>query len=242
MLLDRRLFLAAAAAASAAPATHSTDDPAATIQRQAQALYDAVGSGQAAVWTNFLHENASCTDEEGNVSTKAQMVAQVTGLPSGISGNITVMDFHAHRTGNIIVANYVSDEHENYFGARLHCQYRNTDTWLSTPHGWRLLAMQTMALRTDPPDVSLTPSQWDDYAGRYKLSDDVSYEITRTAGGVQGQQTGGRARPLKAEARDVLFNPGRPRYRFVFPRDADGRITGMNERREAWDIVWTRLS
>jgi len=34
--------------------------------------------------------------------------------------------------------------------------------------------------------------------------------------------------------------PGKPRYRKIFPRDAAGKITGFAERREAWDIVWTR--
>lgn len=242
MLLDRRLFLAASAALGATPTANATDDAGPIIQHQAQALYDAVGSGQAEIWRTYLHANAICTDEEGSVSTKDQMLTQIAPLPAGISGNITVTEFHAHRTGSIIVANYVSDEHETYHGAQLHCQYRNTDTWISTPQGWRLLAMQTMALRIDPPEMALTSAQWDDYVGRYKLSDDVTYEITRTPDGAQGQQTGGHPRPLKAEVRDALFNPGRPRYRFIFPRDATGRITGMIERREAWEMVWTRLA
>ena len=47
--------------------------------------------------------------------------------------------------------------------------------------------------------------------------------------------------PWRAEAPDVLFVPGKPRYRKVFLRGPDGRITGFAERREAWDIVWKRL-
>jgi hypothetical protein len=46
---------------------------------------------------------------------------------------------------------------------------------------------------------------------------------------------------LKAEAPDVLFVPGQTRYRKVFLRGSDGRVTGFAERREAWDIVWKRL-
>ena len=41
---------------------------------------------------------------------------------------------------------------------------------------------------------------------------------------------------------DVLFSPGRVRYRYVFRRDAAGKITGFAERREAWDLVWSRVS
>ena len=40
----------------------------------------------------------------------------------------------------------------------------------------------------------------------------------------------------------MLFVPGRPRYRYVLLRDAAGRITGMAQRREAWDLVWKRES
>jgi hypothetical protein len=38
----------------------------------------------------------------------------------------------------------------------------------------------------------------------------------------------------------MLFSPGRPRYRYVFTRDGAGRVDKMFERREQWDIVWTR--
>ena len=47
---------------------------------------------------------------------------------------------------------------------------------------------------------------------------------------------------LLAEAPDVLFVPGRPRYRYVILRDPDGKVTGFSQRREAWDLVWTRVA
>jgi len=33
---------------------------------------------------------------------------------------------------------------------------------------------------------------------------------------------------------------GKPRYRYVFLRGSDGKITGLAQRREAWDLVWDR--
>ncbi len=44
------------------------------------------------------------------------------------------------------------------------------------------------------------------------------------------------------EAPDVLFVPGRPRYRYILLRDAAGKITGLAQRREAWDLIWKRES
>lgn len=239
MRLTRRLFFITAAAAPAPVAAFAAaDDDIATVQRQAQELNDAITYGRADVWARYMHDDGVYTDEEGTRSTKAEIVAQIGPLPAGISGVLTTQDFQAKRTGDVIVTTYVADEHENYHGAQLHCQYRNTVTWVRTHGVWQILALQAIALRTDPPEIALT--QLDDYVGTYRLSADVTYSVARTADGLTGQQTGGHARPMKAEMRDMFFNPGRPRYRFLFMRGADGRVARMIERREAWDIVFTR--
>jgi hypothetical protein len=68
----------------------------------------------------------------------------------------------------------------------------------------------------------------------------IAYEIRRNGDALEGQQTGRKSEELRAEAPDVLFVPGRPRYRYVFLRDAGGKITGLAQRREAWDLVWKR--
>jgi hypothetical protein len=70
---------------------------------------------------------------------------------------------------------------------------------------------------------------------------EISYEIRLEGGALVGQQTGRKPEVLRAEVRDVLFVPGRPRYRKIFRRDTDGRITDFAERREAWDLVWSRV-
>lgn len=241
MNLPRRLLLFAPAAILPSAAFAAGDDDAVvTIARQVQELNDAVTNGASAVWARYLHDNAVYSDEEGIVSSKAELVAQIGSLPAGVSGNLATQDFHAHRTGDIVVTTYVIDEHKNYHGVELHCQYRNTVTWLNTPDGWRLLALQSMALRTDPPEVPLPSHQRREYLGIYRLSSDVAYTVRNGASGLTGQQTGGSERPLKAEMPDVFFNPGRPRYRLLFMRNAHGHIDRMIQRREAWDIVWRR--
>jgi hypothetical protein len=239
---NRRLFLLAPILPAAAGFAGAADDAAALIARQLQELNDAVTYGRPEVWSRYLHQNAVLTDEEGHIATKAELVAQITPLPPGVSGSLATQSFSARRTGDIVVCTYVQDEHETYHGAQLHCQYLNTATWISTPDGWRLLANQTTALRGDPPEMELSAAQQQDYVGVYRLSGDVAYAITRGEAGLTGRQTGAHERPLKAELPDLLFNPGRPRYRFVFMRDAQGRIERMIERREQWDMVWIRES
>jgi hypothetical protein len=219
----------------------AAEDTAAILHRQTQELIDAITTGTAAVWDRYLDPKVVVTAEDGSVYTKAQMLEQTKPLPAGVSGDIKVTDFKVTENGQVAIANYVSDEHEDYHGHKLHCQYRSTDTWLKTPAGWRLVASQVLALRTDPPAVPFTKEQVAAYSGRYALTPEITYEIRAQDGGLVGQRTGRPPEALKAEAPDVLFVPGQVRYRKVFLRGPDGRITGFAERREAWDIEWKRL-
>lgn len=223
------------------PSLLASEDVAKVLERQTQELLDAVSSGSAAVWERYLDAKAVYTAEDGTILTKSQMVEGIKPLPKGVSGVIKVTDFKVTEHGPVAVANYVADEREDYHGHKLHCQYRSTDTWLKTPAGWRLIAGQILALRIDPPAIPLNSRQIEEYTGRYALTPEITYEIRRTAEGLEGQQTGRPVEALRAEAPDVLFVPGKPRYRKIFQRGPDGRITGFKERREAWDLEWARL-
>lgn len=212
------------------------------LRRQTQELIDAVTSGSPAVWEKYLDADARYVDESGTVLTKKQMVGDIRPLPEGVSGNIQVTQFEAVVHGDVAVTTYVNDETEDYHGHKIHCQYRTTETWKRAPDGWRLLAGQVLALRTDPPAVTLPAPLLAEYVGRYALTPSIDYEIRRKDDGLEGQQTGRKPETLSAEAPDVLFVPGRPRYRYVLLRGAEGKITGLAQRREAWDIVWKRVA
>ena len=217
------------------------EDVAATLRRQTQELLDAIGSGTASVWEKYLDEAVRYVDESGQVLRKKEMVEGTRPLPEGVSGVIQVTNFDAAVHGDVAVATYVADENEVYHGHKLHCQYRTTDTWQKTPKGWRLIGSQVLAMRTDPPAAPLTARQREEYCGRYSLTSEISYEIRCAGEKLEGQQAGRKAEALLAEAPDVLFVPGKPRYRKIFQRGSDGKITGFAERREAWDLVWTRV-
>lgn len=249
MNVDRREILTLAAAAILPAASRAETVPA-LLKAQTQELMDAVGRGDSEPWKRYVHADCLYTSEDGEVSDRTRLLADLKPLPEGVSGRIEVIDFRARVEGGTAVATYVSDEHEDFHGHALHCQYRSTDTWLKTRSGWRLLSSQVLALRTDPPAVALDPAKADEYCGRYSLTPEIAFEIRKksvpeaqTAGGsaLEGEQTGRPPRELRAEAPDVFFSPGRVRYRYVFRRDAAGRIAGFAERREAWDLVWSRV-
>jgi ketosteroid isomerase-like protein len=222
------------------PAFARAEDLRDVLKRQTQELADAVGSGNAAVWDKYLDAKVLFTDESGTVATKKEMVDQVKPLPEGVSGSITVTDFVVQDHGDVAATTYVEDEKENYHGQALHCQYRATDAWKKTAAGWKLIASQVLALRTDPPAITLPAAALESYCGRYALTPAIAYEIRLKDGALEGQQTGRKPEKLLVEAPDVLFVPNRPRYRYILLRDAAGKITGLAQRREAWDIVWKR--
>jgi ketosteroid isomerase-like protein len=230
--------LAAAVLAAASPP--SDEDVRNVLRRQTQELLDAIASGNASVWEKYLDPDLRFVDENGKVLSKKEMVEATKPLPAGVSGKIRPIEYQAVRHGDVAVATYVDDEYETYHGHELHCQYRTTQTWQKKPEGWRLIGAQVLALRTDPPSVELSEKLRQEYCGKYALTPEITYEILCKDGALEGRQIGRKAEVLKAEAPDVLFVPGKPRYRYVILRGADGRITGFAQRREAWDLVWKR--
>ncbi|HTO76911.1 MAG TPA: nuclear transport factor 2 family protein [Thermoanaerobaculia bacterium] len=235
------LFWCVSATATSTPAAAPADDDVREVLlRQTQELLDALAPGKAEVWDKYLDPDVKYVDETGKVLTKKEMLADTKGLPAGVSGRIAATHYEVARHGDVAIATYVDDEYETYHGHELHCQYRTTQTWQKKPEGWRLIGAQVLAIRTDPPAVDLPANLRQEYCGKYALTPEITYEIRCKDGALEGQRDGRPAEALKAEASDVLFVPGRPRYRFVFLRDARGKITGFAERREAWDLVWKR--
>jgi ketosteroid isomerase-like protein len=243
-LVARAAVVLAASSLLAASPPASKDDVTATLRRQTQEMFDALAGGKTEVWDRYVDDAAVQTAEDGSVTEgKKAIVGQIRPLPAGVSGEIVVQDFVARMHGDIAVATWVADEKEHYHGQDLHCQYRATDTWRKGKDGWRLIAEQVLALKTDPPAVELPKEKLAEYVGKYQLlpSPDVGYEIRLDNGVLQGAQTGRKMEAMRAEATDVLFVPGRPRYRFFIQRGADGKVAKLVERREAWDLVWTRV-
>jgi len=231
----RALLLALLLAAS----VHAADDVNATLQKQTQELLDAVTNGTPKVWEQYLDDAVIFCAEDGTCSTKAEMVKQIGPLPTGVSGVLKVTEWKVAVHGNVAVSTYIADEHETYHGHQLHCQYRTTDTWQKSAKGWRMIGSQVLALLGDPPPM--TGVATDAYIGKYSLAPDITYEIRKNGDKLEGQRNGRKPETLLVEAPDVLFTPGQPRYRKIFQRDAEGAITGFADRREAWDLVWTRV-
>jgi hypothetical protein len=213
------------------------------ISAQMQQLSDAIATGDVAVWDKYLDANVIYAEEDGSYKGKAEALKEITPLPKGLSGSIKISLLSYHEDGQVAVALFRQTETEHYFGQVLYASYLNATTWKRGARGWKLIAAQVLAERNDPPEISLSESQLEQYVGTYTLKDsEAVYTLTLSNGKLVGTRDSHKAATWDAEACDVFFIKGQPRIRKIFQRTSAGAITGFVERRETWDIVWLKTS
>jgi ketosteroid isomerase-like protein len=217
-------------------------DDRALITRQRQEMSDAITAGDPAVWDKYVDPGFIFVEEDDSYKGKAEALKEVRPLPKGLGGNIHVVLLSYHEDGDIAVALFRQVETENYYAQTIHANYLTLTTWRKEASGWKEIAEQVLAEKTDPPAVALPAAQLGQYAGTYRLKDsEATYTVTVADGKLSAMRNGRKPVVWNAEASDVFFASGDPRIRDIFQRDAQGRVTGFVERRESWDIVWEKI-
>jgi hypothetical protein len=212
------------------------------VTAQMQQLADAIASGGVAIWDKYLDADVIYAEEDDSYKGKAEMLNEIVPLPKGLGGTIKVELLSYHEDGDVAVGLFRQDETEQYFGQILHARYLTNTTWKKRPDGWKMIAAQVIAERTDPPAITLSPAQLRQYVGTYKLKDSEEiYSLQLSQGRLVGTRGTRKPASWSAEALDVFFVAGDPRIRKVFQRDGSGAVVGFVERRESWDIVWNKI-
>jgi hypothetical protein len=208
-----------------------------------QAMSDAIASGNAAVWDKYLDSNVIFAEEDDTYKGKADMLKEIVPLPKGLSGVIRVELLSYHEENGIAVAVFRQNETEHYFGQTIYAKYLTSTTWRKRADGWKLIASQVLAEKTDPPAINLPLKQLEQYVGKYQLKDSAAtYSLQLVDEQLMGTRDARKPATWNAEASDVFFLGGDPRIRKIFQRDATGKVTGFIERRESWDIVWLKIA
>ena len=235
----RALALVAFAVLLSSPALA---DDRALITTQMQEMSDAIASGDVAVWDKYIDANVIYAEEDDSYKGKANLLKEIVPLPKGLSGEIKIDLLSYYEDGDTAVALFRQNETEHYFGQTIFAKYLTNTTWKKRADGWKLIAGQVLAEKTDPPAIALPPGQLAQYVGTYKLKDSASiYRLTLENGILIGTRDSRKPATWNAEASDVFFIKGDPRIRKIFQHDASGKITGFVERRESWDVVWIKI-
>ena len=238
----RRIVLACLlAACSATASAESAAETERVLRTATQQLLDAIAPGEAATWDRWLDPAVLQVDENDVVRGKAEILKELQPLPKGLVGHLKVAEFRMALAGDVAVVTHEDAESLDYFGQMLLSRFRMTDTWHRTPQGWRLLGSQVLAVHQDPPAVKLDGATLCGYAGRYVLTPEISVAARCDGERLVFQRAGRPDRVFLPELADLFFEPGQPRTRRLFQRDASGAITGFVDRREERDIHWTRV-
>ena len=240
MIRSIAIALLAGLSTSLATAAETAAETEQTLRAATQQLLDAIAPGQAEVWDRWLDPAVIQVDENDVVRAKPEILKELQPLPKGLVGHLKIAEFRMALAGDVAVVTHEDAEDLDYFGQMLLSRFRMTDTWHRTPQGWRLLGSQVLAVQQDPPVVALDAATLCGYAGRYVLTPEISVTARCEGDHLVFVRAGRADRVFRPELKDQFFEPGQPRTRRLFQRDAGGAITGFVDRREERDIAWRR--
>jgi hypothetical protein len=139
----KKSLLVGALTLASASALAQNNDVARVLEQQTQELLNAVSSGDARVWDRYLDANAIYLAEDGTRKTKAALLKEITPLPTGISGSISVTAFEVRLYGDTAVTT-----HNDHYSAR---SASTGFTDAARRAGTRLASPATVMKITAPP-------------------------------------------------------------------------------------------
>lgn len=225
------VFLAASlfTGASAAKAPAIPDQ--AWFQKNTQALFDALPSGNKAVWDKAFAGDAVISDEDGNVQTKAELLKGFGPLPPGSSGSIQVENLKVLPLGpTAAVVNYLIDEQEEVQGQKLHTKYTTTDVYRSQLGGWKIVASHVTVVPRDMDPVPVDKTGWPALVGEYRVGPQSkhSYHVYLREGSLFGGADEQSATALIPLSPLVYFQAGSI-HTMIFVPDGKGGIAEVRE-------------
>jgi len=213
----------------------------AELQKLSQSFSDACARGDGKAIGDMVDDRVVFMVENGDISTKADLLQTTPPPPGGPKQTLVQRDFHVEFQGDVAVTRFEDDSTVEMYGQVLKTRYLSTEVWRDEGGHWRMISSQTMVLPDDPPAVAFTATELADYAGSYTAGDGYVMTIVRDGDGLKGSTNGGTPYIIKAEAHDLLFTPGQPRLRRIIERDASGRIIALHSRRDGHDFVLKRV-
>ena len=237
--MKRILVIGITFAACVSPIRAEHTDLETELLRHTQELFDAVVPGNPEPWKKYFADDCIFADEKGRNLTKAQLVADITPLPKGYSGQIKIGQHKSVIQGDTAILSYDLDETETIFGQHLRARYHVTDTWLHRNNVWQIAASQAMRYYEDPAAGKIDVKKLPDFVGTYELAPSQ----TRTVS-IEGDhlvvERNGKRETLQPEASQIFFRKG-VEGRILFRADDNAKIDALIDRRNNEDVVWRKV-
>lgn len=209
------------------------------LLRRSQELFDSLVTGNKEPWQKYYADDALFFDEKGRNLDKAALVADISPLPKGYSGKITVGKAASRIIGETAVVSYDIDEKETIFGQNLSARYHETDTWLRRNGVWQIVATQVLRYYEDPALGKADPKKLATFAGSYELGEHQTRTVTMENDRLYVERKG-KKEELLPETSEVFFRKG-VEGRILFRTNDQGKVDALIDRRNNEDVIWRKV-
>lgn len=210
------------------------------LVRRTQELVNSVAAGDQTPWKKYFADDCMFFDERGKSENKEALLADVTPLPQGSSGSITVGKVRSHIENDVAILSYDLDEIENVSGQEMRARYHQTDTWMRRKGEWKIVAGQVLRYYEDPAAGEVDVRKFADYVGTYELAPGKTLTISRDGKQLYRQRDDGPKVELIPETPEIFFRKG-VEGRILFRHGESGKVAALIDRRNNEDVVWKKV-
>ncbi len=230
------------AACSRAGATFPSIDEVAWFQRNTQALFDSIPSGDKSLWDKATAASFVMTSEDGEVFDKSRFLDTLRPLPPGFTGSIKIVHLTVQDLGGAAVVHYLIDESEGVFGQKLHTKYVETDTYRRDAGAWKMVAAQVTVVPRNLDPIKVDDRGWPALVGDYRISDktDRRYHVSMRNGTLFGGNDEKSATELIPLSPLVFFQKDSI-HTMVFVENAAGAVIEVREIHKYNELIMTRV-
>jgi ketosteroid isomerase-like protein len=143
-----------------------------------QQRLDALGRGDLEAYSNFLAEDCTFLDDDGQRTDKA---AWVKHFRAG-HGHSKETEIVVHPYGDAAVVTFHQSviEIDDVLGSTVHSEFEITETYVREKGRWLLAAQQTTPIPwANHPPTKVDPARYDEYAGNYQITPHRIVTVTR---------------------------------------------------------------
>ncbi len=210
------------------------------LVRRTQELVDSVAGGDQTPWKKYFADDAMFFDERGENMNKAALVAGITPLPAGHSGNIKVVKVQSRIERQVAILSYDLDETEIIYGQIEKARYHETDTWMRRNEQWQIIASQVLRYYEDPAPGKVDRAKFAEYVGTYELAPGERLTISIDGQELYRQRGDQPKGQLIPEATDIFFRKG-VEGRILFRNADNGKVDALIDRRNNEDVIWKKV-
>lgn len=211
------------------------DDPHAIFRE----IYDAIFTGDRAVWERWLAADFVLVDRDGTTKDKKSLIAELEPISPKITLHFDFEEMSERQIDGGVMLLFLVRETETILGQTLHVDYRNSLLFAPRDGGLRLVAWQYVEIPKDAPPTPVDPTRYDAYVGTY-AAEDARFIVRRIGTRLYGERPGRASVELVPEADGVFYVPG-TEFRKIFVKNGDGRVIEMLDRRKGSDLRWRRM-